>query len=123
MFGTEYHLRAVVDLEEVRPFQSSRSRALQARDQPAYTRAEAPMSLSNNAEDVVCFIALSPEIGFHYHSPEEEHSDLHTITGIMSDALVKATSSLRILEASIVVLLLQSCIQCVGLYPRLFKGR
>ena len=61
-----------MDLEEVRSYRSSKSRAMQAIQQPAYERVEVDMSLSKNSEEVDPLISTSPELEIRYHKPEEE---------------------------------------------------
>jgi len=43
---------ATVDLEEVRSYRTSKSRAMQARDTTPYQRVEVPMSLSRDSGDL-----------------------------------------------------------------------
>ena len=61
-----------MDLEDVRSYRSSKSRALQATKQPAYERVEVNMSLSVDSEDADPRISPSIEIEVRYHLPEEE---------------------------------------------------
>jgi len=63
---------ATVDLEEVRSYRSSKSRAMQATQQPAYERIEVDMSLSKDSEEVDPLICTSPELEIRFHKPEEE---------------------------------------------------
>ncbi|MCJ1402314.1 glutamine-dependent NAD(+) synthetase [Xylographa trunciseda] len=63
---------ATVDLEEVRSYRTSRSRAMQAKDSTPYRRIEVGMSLSSNSEDVDPMVGPSKQIEFKYHLPEEE---------------------------------------------------
>ncbi|MCJ1289338.1 glutamine-dependent NAD(+) synthetase [Xylographa carneopallida] len=63
---------ATVDLEDVRSYRNSRSRAMQAKDSTPYRRIEVGISLSSNFEDVDPMICPSKEIVFRYHVPEEE---------------------------------------------------
>ena len=60
---------ATVDLEEVRSYRTSRSRAMQARDSTPYRRIEVGISLSNDSEDVDPMVGPSREIEFKYHVP------------------------------------------------------
>ncbi|MCJ1284309.1 glutamine-dependent NAD(+) synthetase [Xylographa opegraphella] len=76
--GTQFSLRdvevvtATVDLEEVRSYRTSRSRAMQAKESTPYHRIEVSISLSSNPEDVNPMVGPSKEIEFKYHLPEEE---------------------------------------------------
>ncbi|KAI9768006.1 MAG: glutamine-dependent NAD(+) synthetase [Geoglossum simile] len=63
---------ATVDLEEVRSYRSSKSRAMQATQQPAYERIEVDMSLSKDSVEVDPLISPSPELEIRFHKPEEE---------------------------------------------------
>ncbi|KAI9858054.1 MAG: glutamine-dependent NAD(+) synthetase [Trichoglossum hirsutum] len=63
---------ATVDLEEVRSYRSSKSRAMQATRQPAYERIEVDMSLSKDSVEVDPLISPSPELEIRFHKPEEE---------------------------------------------------
>lgn len=63
---------ATVDLEEVRSYRSSKSRAMQAIQQPAYERIEVDTSLSKDSEEVDLLISTSPELEIKFHRPEEE---------------------------------------------------
>ena len=60
---------ATVDLEDVRSYRNSRSRAMQAKDSTPYRRIEVGISLSSNFEDVDPMICPSKEIVFRYHVP------------------------------------------------------
>ena len=74
--GAQFSLRdvevitATVDLEEVRSYRSSKSRAMQARDTIPYQRIEVDISLSSDSEDLDRTIAPSKEIKVRYHLPE-----------------------------------------------------
>ncbi|KAH8685499.1 glutamine-dependent NAD(+) synthetase-like protein [Tricladium varicosporioides] len=63
---------ATVDLEDVRSYRFSKSRAMQATTQPSYERIEANMSLSSEAENFDPLIRPSPVLEARYHTPEEE---------------------------------------------------
>ncbi|KAL2076248.1 hypothetical protein VTL71DRAFT_1191 [Oculimacula yallundae] len=64
---------ATVDLEDVRSYRSSKSRAAQATQQPSYERVEASMSLSSDADDESNWSKKpSTAKDVRYHSPEEE---------------------------------------------------
>ncbi|PSS15388.1 hypothetical protein M430DRAFT_277694, partial [Amorphotheca resinae ATCC 22711] len=65
---------ATVDLEDVRSYRSSKSRALQATKQPSYERVEVEMSLSSDPEDVDLLVQPSPPRDVRFHTPEEEIS-------------------------------------------------
>ncbi len=60
---------ATVDLEDVRSYRTSRSRAMQARDTMPYQRIEAGISLSSDSEDVDPTVGHHKEIKFNCHSP------------------------------------------------------
>ncbi len=60
---------ATVDLEEVRSYRTSRSRAMQARDTTPYQRIEAGISLSSDSEDVDPTVGPHKEIEFRCHVP------------------------------------------------------
>ena len=65
---------ATVDLEDVRSYRSSKSRALQATKQASYERVEVEMSLSSDLEDVDLLVRPSLPIDVRFHTPEEEIS-------------------------------------------------
>lgn len=65
---------ATVDLEDVRSYRSSKSRALQATKQASYERVEVEMSLSSDPEDVDLLVQPSPPCDVRFHTPEEEIS-------------------------------------------------
>jgi len=65
---------ATVDLEDVRSYRSSKSRALQATKQPSYERVEVEMSLSSDPEDVDLLVRPSLPSDVRFHAPEEEIS-------------------------------------------------
>jgi NAD+ synthase (glutamine-hydrolysing) len=65
-------ITATVDLEDVRSYRCSMSRALQATHTEKYERIEADKSLSDSGADLDPFLKPSPEIEIRYHSPEEE---------------------------------------------------
>ena len=65
---------ATVDLEDVRSYRSSKSRALQATKQPSYERVEVEMSLSNDPEDVDLLVRPSLPSDVRFYTPEEEIS-------------------------------------------------
>jgi NAD+ synthase (glutamine-hydrolysing) len=65
-------ITAVVDVDEVRSYRSSKSRAMQARETPSYQRIEVDFSLSTRPEDVEFTVAPSRELQPSYHKPEEE---------------------------------------------------
>lgn len=60
---------ATVDLEEVRSYRTSRSRAMQARDIAAYQRIEAGIRLSSDSEDADRTVGPHKEIDLKCHSP------------------------------------------------------
>jgi NAD+ synthase (glutamine-hydrolysing) len=62
---------ATVDLEEVRSYRSSKSRAMQATQQPAYERVEVDVSLSKDSVEVDLLISPSPELEIRFYKPEE----------------------------------------------------
>lgn len=63
---------ATVDLEDVRSYRSSKSRALQATKQASYERVEVEMSLSSDSENVDPLVKPSSPIDVRFHTPEEE---------------------------------------------------
>src|SRR5271155_5754824 len=65
---------ATVDLEDVRSYRSSKSRALQATKQASYERVEVEMSLSSDPEDVDLLVRPSLPSDVRFHAPEEEIS-------------------------------------------------
>jgi len=65
-------ITAVVDLDEVRSYRSTKSRAMQARETPSYHRVPLDFSLSTRPEIFDSTVAPSPEIQPSYHKPEEE---------------------------------------------------
>jgi NAD+ synthase (glutamine-hydrolysing) len=94
-FTDEDSVVATVDLEDVRAYRTSKSRALQATKQPAYERGmlhhrlpsihpggigivlisfavEVGMSLSNDSHGDDPFLQPSDEIELHFNQPEEE---------------------------------------------------
>jgi NAD+ synthase (glutamine-hydrolysing) len=77
-YGSQFSLKdvetvtATVDLEAVRSYRTSKSRAMQAIKQPAYERIEVEMSLSKDAEDVDPRISPSCPLEVRYHTIEEE---------------------------------------------------
>jgi NAD+ synthase (glutamine-hydrolysing) len=77
-YGSQFSLQdvetvtATVDLEAVRSYRTSKSRAMQAIKQPAYERIEVDMSLSKDAEDVGPRIGPSCPLEVRYHTIEEE---------------------------------------------------
>lgn len=65
-------ITAVVDLDEVRSYRSTKSRAMQARETPSYQRIEIDFSLSTHPEKFDFTVAPSLELQPFYHEPEEE---------------------------------------------------
>ena len=63
-----------MDLEGVRSYRSSKSRALQATKQASYERVEVEMSLSSDPEDVDLLVRPSLPRDVRFHTPEEEIS-------------------------------------------------
>lgn len=63
---------ATVDLEDVRSYRSSKSRAMQATQQPSYERVEVDMSLSSDDDESDWMLKPSVAREVRYHSPEEE---------------------------------------------------
>lgn len=63
---------ATVDLEDVRSFRSTASRALQSTHQENYQRIETEISLSGDSLDFDPKIRSTEEIQVRYHRPEEE---------------------------------------------------
>lgn len=66
--GSQFSLKdvevvvATVDLEEVRGFRTSKSRAMQAKNTEKFQRIEADLSLSKNPADVDPLIGPTPEV-------------------------------------------------------------
>jgi NAD+ synthase (glutamine-hydrolysing) len=74
---------ATVDLEDVRSYRFSKSRAMQAISQPAYERVEVEMSLSSDADTLDPLIKPSAPREIRYHTPEEgELNLLDTLSSI-----------------------------------------
>ena len=67
---------ATVDLEDVRSYRFSKSRAMQAINQPAYERVEVEMSLSSDADTLDPLIKPSAPKEIRYHTPEEGELNL-----------------------------------------------
>ncbi|KAH0551526.1 hypothetical protein GP486_007257, partial [Trichoglossum hirsutum] len=78
--GSQFSLKdvevvtATVDIEDVRSYKSSKSRALQATKQASYERIDVEMSLSCDSEGADLLVRPSLPIDVRFHTPEEEIS-------------------------------------------------
>lgn len=66
---------ATVDLEDVRSYRSSKSRAMQATQQPSYERIEVDMSLSSDDDESDWLLKPSAAREIRYHTPEVSSSN------------------------------------------------
>ena len=67
---------ATVDLEDVRSYRFSKSRAMQAISQAAYERVEVDMSLSSDADTLDPLVKPTSPKEIRYHTPEEGELNL-----------------------------------------------
>jgi NAD+ synthase (glutamine-hydrolysing) len=67
---------ATVDLEDVRSYRFSKSRAMQAISQAAYERVEVDMSLSSDADTLDPLVKPTSPKDIRYHTPEEGELNL-----------------------------------------------
>lgn len=80
---------ATVDLEDVRSYRFSKSRAMQAISQPAYERVEVEMSLSSDADTLDPLVKPTSPREIRYHTPEE--GELHLLITILLIGILELT--------------------------------